>query len=132
MGKGSKQVGKGAKGERRAQKAESSRGREGGRRRHKALDQKEVQSFARFLRNQGFELNEVARDGVRSPFERTGCNACRELRSCCWQNCFFRSLSDQIENHEHNYQEYRERICDHLDAHEDEFSPFMSFGESEE
>jgi hypothetical protein len=98
-----------AKADRRAAKTEQSRSRAKGKK-HNKLDAKEVASFARALHLEGFELKEVARDG----------------------NCFFRSLCDQLDNHEHDHEKYRQTVMDYVEAHEDEFSPFMSFGESEE
>ena len=74
------------------------------------LDQKAVQSFAKVLMLEGFTLKEVGRDG----------------------NCFFRSLSDQCEGNDRAHDTYRQRVMNYVEAHEDEFSPFMSFGESEE
>ena len=47
-------------------------------------------------------------------------------------DCFFRSLSDQLKNHEHDYDEYRQTVMAYVAEHEEEFAPFMSFGESEE
>ena len=108
MGKGNKPS---AKEERRKAKADANRSRERGRRRRAIeLDKTELASFSRILHSEGWELKEVGRDG----------------------NCFFRSLSDQLLNHEHDYEDYRQQVCDHIEAHEDDFAPFMSFGESEE
>ena len=56
----------------------------------KALDRKQLASFGAVLHSQGLSLKEVGRDG----------------------NCFFRSLADQCEDNEHNYDEYRQRICE--------------------
>ena len=56
----------------------------------KALDRKALASFSGVLHSQGFSLKEVGRDG----------------------NCFFRSLADQCEDNEHNYDDYRQRICE--------------------
>ena len=109
MGKSGK--GGSAKEERKARKAELNREREKGRRRRQVnLDSKEVASFSKLLLSEGFELKEVSRDG----------------------NCFFRSLCDQLENHEHDHEKYRLRVMEYVEAHEEEFGPFMSFGESEE
>ena len=58
----------------------------------------------------GFELKEVDRDG----------------------NCFFRSIADQLDGDENGHDKYRQRVMDYVESHEDDFSPFMSFGESEE
>ena len=100
-----------AKEDRKAKKAELNREREQGRRRRNVqLDSSEVASFAKVLLAEGLELKEVDRDG----------------------NCFFRSLCDQVEGHEHDHEKYRVRVMEHVEAHEDEFAPFMSFGESEE
>ena len=99
------------KDERKARKAEVNRVREKGKNKHrKEIDSASLASFTKMLLSEGYELTEVQRDG----------------------NCFFRSVADQLDNNEHNYECYRSRICEHLKAHEDDFSPFMSFGESEE
>ena len=95
---------KGGKDDRRGHNRERSK------RQHKTLDQREVQSAARSLLLEGLELKEVQRDG----------------------NCFFRSLADQLEGLEHSHDEYRQKILSYVERHEDEFAPFMSFGESEE
>ena len=72
-----------AKEDRKAKKAELNREREQGRRRRNVqLDSSEVASFAKVLLAEGLELKEVDRDG----------------------NCFFRSLCDQVEGHEHDQQ----------------------------
>lgn len=63
MGKGGKE--KSGKEARKAAKAEQNRAREKGRRQRKLLSQSEVQSFGRMLLLDGYELKEVARDGVR-------------------------------------------------------------------
>ena len=101
----------GAKEDRKAKKAELNREREKGRRRRQVnLDSGEVASFAKILLADGFELKEVGRDG----------------------NCFFRSLCDQLEGHEHEHEGYRSRVMEYVAKHEDEFSPFLSFGEGDE
>jgi len=111
MGKSGKKDNKaGGKDERKARKAELNRSREKGRHRRQMLDSVSLASFTKLLMQDGYDLVEVRRDG----------------------NCFFRSLADQLENNEHNYALYRQHICEHLRTHEHEFSPFMSFGESEE
>ena len=110
MGKGSKHGGKSAKEERRANKAEQNRSREKGRQQRRLLDDKEIKSFAQMLLLEGYELKEVERDG----------------------NCFFRSLADQLDGREHGHDAYRQRVMDYVEKHEDDFVPFMSFGESEE
>ena len=107
MGKSGKGGGKSAKEERKAHKAELNRNREKGRRHRKLLDSKEVQSFGRALLLDGFDLKEVGRDG----------------------NCFFRSLADQLDGREHNFDDYRQKVMGYVEEHEEEFSPFMSFGE---
>ena len=108
MGKSGKE--KSGKEARKAAKAEQNRAREKGRRQRKLLDQKEVQSFGRILLLEGYELKEVGRDG----------------------NCFFRSIADQLNGREHGYDDYRQKVMDYVESHEDDFAPFMSFGESEE
>ena len=100
-----------AKEERKAKKAELNRERENGRRRKQViLDKGEVASFAKLLLAEGKELKEVGRDG----------------------NCFFRSLCDQLEGHEHEHEKYRERVMAYVENHEEEFAPFLSFGEGDE
>ena len=81
-----------------------------GKHRRQQLDSASLASFSKVLQQQGYELTEVSRDG----------------------NCFFRSLADQLENNQNAFEDFRQRICEHLESHEDDFSPFMSFGESEE
>ena len=96
------------------------------------LDRGEVASFAKVLLSQGFELKEVGRDGVRLPLLAASPQL-HPLSVCMApQNCFFRSLCDQCESHEHDHEKYRSRVMEHVEKHEDEFAPFMSFGESEE
>ena len=41
-------------------------------------------------------------------------------------------MCDQIDNHEHDHDKYRQSVMEHVERHPDEFAPFMSFGESEE
>jgi hypothetical protein len=101
---GKKGGGKGRKGE------ERPKGTRRGKQPRKHLDRSQLASFAAVLRGDGYSLVEVERDG----------------------NCFFRSLADQLQANEHGHEAFRKAVCDHLEAHEDEFSPFMSFGESEE
>ncbi len=97
--------------ERRKSKGEGGRAREKRKqRRTQQLDKAQLASFSRTLTAEGWELREVGRDG----------------------NCFFRSLSDQLEGHEHNYEHYRQTIVDHIEEHEDDFAPFFTWGESEE
>ena len=110
MGKGKQKDKPSAKEERKARKTEVNRTRDKGKHRRKELDSASLASFTNMLRQDGYELVEVQRDG----------------------NCFFRSLADQLENNENAHDSYRQRICTHLKAHEADFSPFMSFGESEE
>ena len=102
----------GGKEDRRAKKAELNREREKGRRRRHVVERndKEIASFAKVLLSEGLELQEVARDG----------------------NCFFRALCDQCEGHEHDHEKYRLRVMEHVEAHEDDFIPFFTFGEDEE
>lgn len=96
-------MGKGSKRDKGAHRSDKKQNRQ-------HLDQKAVQSFAKVLMLDGYTLKEVGRDG----------------------NCFFRSLSDQCEGNDRAHDTYRQRVVDYVEAHEDEFSPFMSFGESEE
>ena len=61
-----KNKGASGKDERKARKAELSREREKGRRKRQVnLDSGELASFSKMLLSEGFELNEVDRDGVR-------------------------------------------------------------------
>ena len=106
-GKGKKASGKE---ERRARKADANRSREKGRRRGGALDRSQLATFAGSLRANGFTLKEVDRDG----------------------NCFFRSLADQLEEQEHNYDEYRQKVMSYMEAHPDNYCPFLTFGEGDE
>ena len=76
----------------------------------KALDRNALSTFAKSLSLEGMELKEVARDG----------------------NCFFRSISDQLDGDEDGHEKFRQKVMDYVESHEDDFSPFMSFGESEE
>ena len=115
MGKAGKSAkgGASAKDERKAKKAELNRARERGKHRRQQrqqLDPSSIAAFSKMLNADGFELHEVDRDG----------------------NCFFRSVADQCENNQHNYDTFRQRVCEHIEAHEDELSCFMTFGESEE
>ncbi|KAL1511083.1 hypothetical protein AB1Y20_005906 [Prymnesium parvum] len=100
---------KGKKKEGKARKAEA-RGREKGRRRGGALDQRQLASFADELRLHGFALHPVARDG----------------------NCFFRSLADQLDSQQQRYDDYRQRVVAYMEAHEDDYAPFLTFGEGDE
>ena len=110
MAKGKQKDKPSVKEERKARKTEVNRTRDKGKHRRGELDSASLASFTNMLRQDGYELVEVQRDG----------------------NCFFRSLADQLENNENAHDSYRQRICTHLKAHEADFSPFMSFGESEE
>lgn len=108
---GGKKGGKGSsKEERRAAKANANRSREHRREARRALDRSELAQFAVALKGSGLTLNEVGRDG----------------------NCFFRSLSDQLENNEHNHQEYRDKVIDFVEKNAPDFEPFFSFGEGDD
>lgn len=94
--------------DRKARKAESNRARE--KQHRKALDRSHLNSFAGMLRESGYLLREVERDG----------------------NCFFRSLADQLENQQHAHDKYRQHVVAYMEAHEDDFAPFLTFGEGDE
>ena len=96
--------------ERRAHKADANRSREKGRRRGGALDRMQLATFAGTLRANGFTLKEVDRDG----------------------NCFLRSLADQLEEQQHNYDGYRQKVMSYMEAHPDDYCPFLTFGEGDE
>ena len=99
-----------SKDERRAAKANANRTREHRKEARRALDRSELAQFAVAIKGVGLTLNEVGRDG----------------------NCFFRSLSDQLENDEHNHQEYREKVVDFVAKNQSDFEPFFSFGEGDD
>ena len=40
-------------------------------------------------------------------------------------NCFFRSISDQLDNTQHNHAAYRTLVCDHMEELRDFFQPFV-------
>ena len=110
MAKGGKGGKSGGKDERRAKKATQNRDREHRRESRRALDRSELTQFAVLLKGNSLLLREVERDG----------------------NCFFRSLSDQIEDCEHNHAEYRDKVVDYVERHQEDFEPFFSFGEGED
>ena len=114
MGKAAK-GGKGkssAKEDRKAKKAAANREREGSRRRRggQHLDRSQLATFSRTLHASGLELNEVARDG----------------------NCFYRSLSDQLDHTEVHHMAYRQRVVAYMKEHADDYVPFLTFGEGDE
>lgn len=110
MAKGGKGAKGGGKDERRAKKATQNRDREHRRESRRALDRSELTQFAVLLKGNSLLLREVERDG----------------------NCFFRSLADQIEDCEHNHAEYRVKVMDYVERHQEDFEPFFSFGEGED
>jgi OTU domain-containing protein 3 len=40
-------------------------------------------------------------------------------------NCLFRSVSEQVEGNEHNFQEYREKCVNYMKENKDDFAPFI-------
>lgn len=40
-------------------------------------------------------------------------------------NCLFRSVSDQMEENENNYEEYRKKCVEYMKENKDDFSPFL-------
>eukprot|EP00966_Prymnesium_polylepis_P126763 2931529-Prymnesium_polylepis.1 len=110
MGKDKGKNKQSGKEERRARKAEGNRSREKSKRRGGALDRSQLATFSGMLRANGFMLREVDRDG----------------------NCFFRSLADQLEGQQHNYDEYRQQVIAHMEANADNYTPFLTFGEGDE
>ena len=40
-------------------------------------------------------------------------------------NCLFRSVSEQVEGNEHNFQEYREKCVNYIKENKDDFAPFI-------
>ena len=91
----------------------SKRGGKGGRAERAASalpDQKRMANFARSLRLSGLKLFEVERDG----------------------NCFFRAIATGLGEHQGCHASYRERVVSHMEAHPDDYTPFLTFGEGDE
>lgn len=110
MGKGRNSHRGSAKDDRRSKKAEANRNREMVRRRGSAIDRSQLATFAGSLRANGLVLKEVERDG----------------------NCFFRSIADQLEGQQHEYDKYRQEVISYMEANEEDYCPFLTFGEGDE
>ena len=61
------------------------------------------EKFKKHLESLGYFIREVEGDG----------------------NCLFRSVSEQMEGNENNYQEYRDKCVDYMKENKDEFAPFI-------
>ena len=61
------------------------------------------EQFKKHLESLGYFIREVEGDG----------------------NCLFRSVSEQMEGNENNYQEYRDKCIDYMKENKDEFAPFI-------
>ena len=68
-------------------------------RRNDEIDEK----FKKKLESLGYFIREVGGDG----------------------NCLFRSVSEQVEGNEHNFQEYREKCVNYMKENKDIFAPFI-------
>ena len=63
----------------------------------------EDEKFKKHLETLGYFIREVGGDG----------------------NCLFRSVSEQIEGNENNYNEYREKCINYMKENKDDFAPFI-------
>ncbi|KAJ1960003.1 2-oxoglutarate dehydrogenase E1 component [Dispira parvispora] len=45
-------------------------------------------------------------------------------------NCLFRALADQHQGNQETHAEYRQKICDYIANHRDDFEPFIEFDEA--
>ena len=70
--------------------------------RNRKIDE-EDEKFKKHLETLGYFIREVGGDG----------------------NCLFRSVSEQIEGNENNYQEYREKCINYMNENKDVFAPFI-------
>ena len=74
------------------------------RRRNKRRQSDEIdEKFKKKLEELGYFIREVGGDG----------------------NCLFRSVSEQVEGNEHNFQEYREKCVNYMKENKDVFAPFI-------
>lgn len=74
------------------------------RRRNKRRQNDEIdEKFKKKLEELGYFIREVGGDG----------------------NCLFRSVSEQVEGNEHNFQEYREKCVNYMKENKDDFAPFI-------
>ena len=74
------------------------------RRKNKRNRQNEIdEKFKKNLESLGYFIREVGGDG----------------------NCLFRSVSEQVEGNEHNFQEYREKCVNYMKENKDDFAPFI-------
>jgi len=74
------------------------------RRRNKRRQSDEIdEKFKKKLEELGYFIREVGGDG----------------------NCLFRSVSEQVEGNEHNFQEYREKCVNYMKENKDDFAPFI-------
>ena len=65
------------------------------------------EKFKEDLKNIGYYIKEVEGDG----------------------NCLFRSVAEQIEENENNFQEYREKCVEYMKENKDTFAPFLDEGQ---
>eukprot|EP00882_Tetradesmus_deserticola_P033078 GHRQ01037752.1.p1 GENE.GHRQ01037752.1~~GHRQ01037752.1.p1 ORF type:complete len:203 (+),score=83.91 GHRQ01037752.1:319-927(+) len=77
------------------------------------------------------KANQGSYDSLREPLDRElALLGLRVKQITADGNCFFRALSDQLEGNEHQHSALRARVVGLMQAHEDDYAPFVEDDQS--